>query len=111
LQFQLPSNQLLGIVCDLRYHACITRGRIAQETTFISCVLNKSASTEQEKRDIVDTIAGLINMTAPTDPNELVDFLRLNVFAAPFCYKAFDIGGWYWEFDSSVAPRKKSVLM
>ena len=96
----------IGVKCDLKNKACLTRGRVQQETDYIACMLNEAAPTEADKQNLVGLIAATVNKTAPNDTTAMIDFLRVNVFSSNFCCKAYDIGGWYYEFDSAVAPRK-----
>lgn len=88
--------------CDPRYHVCRTDGgRVEQELNYVACVFNQSAI---EINAFLALITDSLNLTAPTDPNELIPWLRSNVFSGPNCVKSYNIPGWYWQYDSNIAP-------
>lgn len=89
-------------LCDPRYHVCkTTGGRVEQELSYVACVFNQSAI---EINSFLALITDSLNLTAPTDPNLLIPWLRENIFLGPQCVKSYNIPGWYWQYDSNIAP-------
>jgi hypothetical protein len=72
---------------------------VEQELAYIACVFNQSAI---EINAFLALISDSLNLTVPSNPDDLVPWLRDNVFSGSNCVKTHNIGGWYWEFDSNV---------